>query len=1355
MQKIWHNLNLDLADGGSQGAIYVRADDAGTQVLSIQLRTNGRAYKLDEDVVATLHGTRRDGTTLYNACCIEDNCIRMELKSELLGVAGRVACVVKLVGTEPAALTTPGFDIYVESVPEDGKIEAADSFGALVQQTAETKALQMEIEQKLADGEFDGEDGYSPEVTVTPIEDGYRLDVQNKDTNYSVDIIAPEKGEQGVGIASAVLNADYTLTLNFTDGSKYTTPSIRGAKGDKGDKGDKPVKGTDYFDGEDGVSPKVSVVQITNGHRVTIEDAYGTKSFDVLNGSKGNPGVTPAFSIGTVTTLEAGSQATASIAGTAEKPVLNLGIPKGKDGKDGENAEGGSGGTTDHAALINRDAANQHPISAIEGLEEALAGIPDKLADLNGDANHRVVTDAQIDAWDAKSEFSGDYNDLKNQPTIPTVPVQSVNGKTGAVVLDADDVGARADDWMPTAAQVGARPNTWMPTAEEVGAHPDTWMPTPQQVGADPAGTATSAVSSHNTSTAAHNDLRLLISELTTKVTKFLDVDDTSRDQLSELLALIDANAETLKDITTGKVNVADIINNLTTNVSNKPLSAAQGVALKALIDAIKVPTKVSELSNDANYAKKSELPTVPTKVSELDNDEGYLTEVPSEYVTDDELEAKGYLTEHQDISGKLDADKLPEAIDDALAQAKASGEFDGEDGYTPVKGKDYFDGQDGVDGVDGYTPVKGKDYYTDADKAEFETYIATELAKRGQLEPLYADSIEECTDTTKLYVLPDGMIYAYMLMEIEGGEPLFNNLIDPTSSDWQTDKRFSSSSGSISSCTGTIVSNVISMKKGDTIRVKGLQDGSTSATSSAYVGLMGYSDAAGTTKLWSTPMLFNKTKSQNSGGVKDLTTFEEGAYTYTGFPVIGGDGSVVERDGSASVVCVRVSGEPVTTVDDIIVTVNEEIKYSSAATGYAWASTGHAFVPADYEPRIIAVEERAFSNTERIISLEKAVENGGSGDATETAALAKIKNWDKPVYDSAPLTLISDDRAKPALPNSEKTVAAVYAKYRALMAKYPEYITETNLGSSSSSDTFAAVDMLRFDFKEPDGRVETGYALYETKPKIIFMTGVHNEYAGIYGLYYALEEIAENPDFKDIRRNAHIIVIPCANPFCLTSQTAVEGWTMSHVNANGVAIHNNFGVEFNTTNASATLGEYNYGGTEPYSEPETQHIDKVMRENSDAIAFVSCHNFNYGVKFAADFVWMSSATAHMCNLCFRLIDKLTTAWMDKYGDTYKTNFDAYRYEGTEPYADGDYRIGRACFSTSAGTEARNATKYGILGTNLEIGDRIRVISGNTTYTSDTMTRGAEVYANFIRTLLWNYDHKDKKEYAPNLPWSE
>lgn len=35
-----------------------------------------------------------------------------------------------------------------------------------------------------------------------------------------------------------------------------------------------------------------------------------------------------------------------------------------------------------------------------------------------------------------------------------------------------------------------------------------------------------------------------------------------------------------------------------------------------------------------------------------------------------------------------------------------------GNEGYTPIKGVDYFDGIDGKDGKDGYTPIKGIDYF-------------------------------------------------------------------------------------------------------------------------------------------------------------------------------------------------------------------------------------------------------------------------------------------------------------------------------------------------------------------------------------------------------------------------------------------------------------------------------------------------------------------------------------------------------------------------------------------------------------------------------------------------------------------
>ena len=141
-----------------------------------------------------------------------------------------------------------------------------------------------------------------------------------------------------------------------------------------------------------------------------------------------------------------------------------------------------------------------------------------------------------------------------------------------------------------TAEEVGARPADWMPTAAEVGALPATYTPpnqTAEQVGADPAGTAAEAVSVHNTNNGSHADIRLLIDGLTTRLNALANSTDEDLDQMAELVAYIKSNRSLIDSITTSKVNVSDIVNNLTTNISNKPLSAAQGVALKELIDAL------------------------------------------------------------------------------------------------------------------------------------------------------------------------------------------------------------------------------------------------------------------------------------------------------------------------------------------------------------------------------------------------------------------------------------------------------------------------------------------------------------------------------------------------------------------------------------------------------------------------------------------------------------------------------------------------------------------------------------------------------------------------------------------------
>ena len=234
-----------------------------------------------------------------------------------------------------------------------------------------------------------------------------------------------------------------------------------------------------------------------------------------------------------------------------------------------------------------------------------IPAVPTKVSELENDAGYLkdfTEKDPTVPAW-AKEPTKPSYDksevglgNVANERQYsaqnpPPYPVTSVNGKSGAVQLGAGDV--------------GARPDTWMPTAEEVEAKPASYNPTYADVGAEKAG----AVDAHNVNGGAHNDIRLVLNELKSAVEAFLDIDNPTFDQLSELVQKIEANAGTIEQLTNGKVNVADIVNNLTTNVSNKPLSAAQGVVLKGLIDdlvavANNATTTAGNAMTTANEAK-------------------------------------------------------------------------------------------------------------------------------------------------------------------------------------------------------------------------------------------------------------------------------------------------------------------------------------------------------------------------------------------------------------------------------------------------------------------------------------------------------------------------------------------------------------------------------------------------------------------------------------------------------------------------------------------------------------------------------------------------------------------------------
>ena len=254
-------------------------------------------------------------------------------------------------------------------------------------------------------------------------------------------------------------------------------------------------------------------------------------------------------------------------------------------------------------------------------------------------------TDPTVPSW-AKQPSKPTYtaSEVGALPSSYTPPVTSVNGKTGAVALSAKDVGAR----------------------------PDTWTPSASDVGADAAGTASGAVAAHNTSGAAHADLRALIEGLNSRLNALADSDDTTLDQLSEIVAYIKSNKALIDAVTTGKVSVSDIVDNLTTNASGKVLSAAQGVALKAMIDGIVIPTALPNPQpitiNGQRYDGSEAVTVTPVEIDDTLTQSGKAADAKA---VGDQLSALN------EANAKQDTEIAKKANNDDLSAVAKSGSYD------------------------------------------------------------------------------------------------------------------------------------------------------------------------------------------------------------------------------------------------------------------------------------------------------------------------------------------------------------------------------------------------------------------------------------------------------------------------------------------------------------------------------------------------------------------------------------------------------------------------------------------------------------------------------------------------------
>lgn len=225
----------------------------------------------------------------------------------------------------------------------------------------------------------DGADGFSPTVQVTDGDGTHTVTITDKD-------------------------GDHSFTIN--DGADGE-PGEKGADGEPGKNGEDGAPGAD---GKDGVSPTVKTDSISGGTRVTITDAEGEHTFDVLNGKDGGEAATP----------EIGENGNWFINGE------DTGKPsRGADGADGAKGDPGENGAPGENGTDGKDGVSPTvETSAIEG------------------GTHVVITDASgAHEFDVMNGTDGaDGND----------GAPGADGKDGADGAKGDPGADGSDGFSPT-----------------------------------------------------------------------------------------------------------------------------------------------------------------------------------------------------------------------------------------------------------------------------------------------------------------------------------------------------------------------------------------------------------------------------------------------------------------------------------------------------------------------------------------------------------------------------------------------------------------------------------------------------------------------------------------------------------------------------------------------------------------------------------------------------------------------------------------------------------------------------------------------------------------------------------------
>lgn len=151
----------------------------------------------------------------------------------------------------------------------------------------------------------------------------------------------------------------------------------------------------------------------------------------------------------------------------------------------------------------------------------------------------------------------------------------------------------------------------------------------------------------------------------------------------------------------------------------------------------------------------------------------------------------------------------------------------------------------------------------------------------------------------------------------------------------------------------------------------------------------------------------------------------------------------------------------------------------------------------------------------------------------------------------------------------------------------------------------------------------------------VFIVTSQHgHEKSATYGMAYLikdmLEHSLEDPVLFYLRNYVRFIILPIANPYGWNADSTSGAHGGIRQNENGVNLNRNFGVStwanYDDDDSYNTPGGFNYRGTAPFSEIETQNIRRAIVESgNDASLIIDIHTYGLDTTSASTITYVSA----------------------------------------------------------------------------------------------------------------------------------